>query len=265
MSNGKTHANGRLHFCQKKESKRIIAAYIDLQTHIMKSAKTRHTVSNSRKEWIISGALCLSFFILFIFYYEVRNKPFSLFTTEKATAIASLCCISTALSLGPISRFFPSFFKLLPYRRPLGIIAAIMSIPHVLLALIYLPLAKSSKYSADFPMSWFVDHWLTTVAGFLCFALLLTIAIYSYPSKVRQLGKRKWMILQKLGYLVLIFIAIHLLSMGKIPKNWIAWLDTRNYPLPPGSFPQMVICLIPLILKGIDLFVHGDSLVTKKK
>jgi len=108
----------------------------------MKSAKTRHVVSNSRKEWIISSLIYLAFFILFILYYEVRNKPFSLLTTEKTTAIASLCCISAALSLGPIARFFPTLFKLLPYRRPLGIIAAIMSIPHVLLALIYLPLSQ---------------------------------------------------------------------------------------------------------------------------
>jgi hypothetical protein len=55
-------------------------------------------------------------------------------------------------------------------------------------------------------------------------------------------------------------IVLHLLSMGKIPKNWIVWLETRNYPLPPGSFASMSLCVSVLLFKVIDLFVHGDSL-----
>jgi hypothetical protein len=55
-------------------------------------------------------------------------------------------------------------------------------------------------------------------------------------------------------------IALHLLSMGKIPKNWIVWLETRNYPLPPGSFASMSFLVLVLLIKVVDLFVHGDSL-----
>jgi hypothetical protein len=71
------------------------------------------------------------------------------------------------------------------------------------------------------------------------------------------------MILQKLSYLVMFMIVLHLLSMGKIPKNWIAWLETRDYPLPPGSFASMSLCVIVLLFKVVDLFVHGDSLARK--
>ena len=61
----------------------------------------------------------------------------------------------------------------------------------------------------------------------------------------------------------MILIVLHLLSMGKIPGNWIAWMETRDFPLPPGSFPTMMGCLIPLLLKVADLAVHGDSLALK--
>lgn len=229
----------------------------------MKAVKTRHVFSNETPQWVITAAIYLVFFLFFIWYHDVRGKPFTLFTTEKCTAIASAYCLALALALGPLSRFFSSFDKLLPYRRTLGLTAAFMTIPHVILVFVYLPLKFPEKYSADYPLSWFVDHWFTIAMGFLTFVLFMVIVVYSYPSGIRKLGKRKWMILQKLAYLVMIFIVLHLLSMGKIPKNWIAWLDTRDHPVPPGSFPTMMGCLIPLVLKVADLIAHGDSLALK--
>jgi DMSO/TMAO reductase YedYZ heme-binding membrane subunit len=219
--------------------------------------------SNKGTQWAISGVIYLVFFFLFIWYHDVRGKPFTLFTTEKCTAIASVYCLALALALGPLSRFWSKLDKLLPYRRTLGVTAAFMSIPHVILVCIYLPLKFPEQYSVDYPLSWFVAHWFTVIMGLLSFVLFLMIALHSYPGGIRKLGKRKWMILQKLAYLVMIIVVLHLLSMGKIPKNWIAWIETRDQPLPPGSFPTMVACLGALFLKVVDLIVHGDSLALK--
>lgn len=229
----------------------------------MKAANTRHVFSNKGAQWVVSGAIYLVFFFLFIWYHDVRGKPFSLFTTEKCTAIASVYCLALALSLGPLSRFWPNLGQFLPYRRSLGLTAAFMSIPHTVLVFVYLPLKFPEKYSANYPLSWFADHWFTIVMGLVSLVLFLMIALYSYPHGIRKLGKHRWMILQKLAYLVMLAITLHLLSMGKIPKNWIAWIETRDKPLPPGSFPTMVACVVPLLLKVVDLVVHGDSLAVK--
>jgi DMSO/TMAO reductase YedYZ heme-binding membrane subunit len=229
----------------------------------MKAARTRHVFSNKNTQWAITGAIYLAFFFLFIWYHDVRGKPFTLFTTEKCAAIASVYCLALALALGPSSRFWPSVDKLLPYRRTLGLTAAFMSIPHVVLVFVYLPVKFPEKYSADYPLSWFVAHWFTVLMGLLCFVLILAIALYSYPRGIRKLGKHRWMILQKLAYLVMVGIVLHLLSMGKIPKNWIAWVETHDKPLPPGSFPTMVACVVPLLLKVVDLVLHGDSLAVR--
>ncbi|MHC4440548.1 MAG: ferric reductase-like transmembrane domain-containing protein, partial [Planctomycetota bacterium] len=179
------------------------------------------------------------------------------------TAIASLYCLGLALLLGPLSRFSSGFDKLLPYRRTLGITAAFMAIIHALLVIFYLPYKFPEKYSEKYFLSWFVDYWFTIVMGILILALFLFIARYSFPGGIKKLGKRKWMILQKLAYLVIVMAALHLLSMGKIPKNWIKWLETRNYPLPPGSFASMSFLVVVLAVKVVDLFVHGDSLAGK--
>jgi DMSO/TMAO reductase YedYZ heme-binding membrane subunit len=227
----------------------------------VKEAKTRHVFSNKTLQWIVTWLIYLAFFFFFIWYHDVRGKPFTLFTTEKCTAIASLYCLGLALLLGPLSRFYSGFDKLLPYRRTLGLTAAFMTIPHVLLVIFYLPYKFPEKYSEEYFLSWYVAHWFTIVIGILIFVLFIVIARYSFPSGIQKLGKRKWMILQKFSYLVLVMIMLHLLSMGKIPKNWINWLETRNYPLPPGSFASMCMCLLVLIFKIVDLFVHGDSLV----
>lgn len=229
----------------------------------MRAAKTRHVFSNKVQQWIVTAIIYLVFFFFFIWYHDVRAKPFTLFTTEKCTAIASAYCLGLALALGPLSRFFSSFDRFLPYRRTLGLTAAFMTIPHVILVFFYLPVKFPGKYSVDYTMSWFVAHWFTIVMGILTLTLFIVIAVHSYPGGIRKLGKHKWMILQKLSYLVMIFVVLHLLSMGKIPKNWIAWLETRDHPVPPGSFPTMVGCLIPLVLKVADLIVHGDSLAGK--
>ncbi|MFC1737099.1 ferric reductase-like transmembrane domain-containing protein [Candidatus Hydrogenedentota bacterium] len=229
----------------------------------MKAAKTRHVFSNNGLQWAISGTIYLTLFFFFIWYHDVRGKPFTLFTTEKCTAIASVYCLAMALALGPLSRFWSNFGKFLPYRRTLGMTAAFMSIPHVILVFAYLPVKFPEKYSVDYPLSWFVGHWFTIIMGFLSLVLFLMMALYSFPGGIQKLGQRKWLILQKFAYLVMIMVVLHLLSMGKIPKNWIAWIETRDKPLPPGSFPTMVVCLGALFLKVVDLLVHGDSLALK--
>ena len=226
----------------------------------MKAAKTRHVFSNKTSHWIITGFIYLAFFAFFIWYHDVRGKPFTLWITEKCTAIASVYCLGLALSLGPMSRFFSSFDRLLPYRRTLGLTAALMTIPHFLLVIFYLPFKFPQKYSEEYFLSWFVAHWFTIVMGILTFALFMVIVRYSFPSGIRKLGKHKWMILYKFSYLLMVMVVLHLLSMGKIPKNWIAWLETRDWPLPPGSFATMCLCIPVLLLKVVDLIAHGDSL-----
>lgn len=222
----------------------------------MKKAQTRHVFSNTGEQWIITAVVFVILYAFFMWYHAVRGKPYSWFTTEKCVAIASVFCLGFALALGPLSRFAAAFRNALPYRRSFGLLAAYCTIMHVLLCVLYLP----RKFPDKFTLAWFTSHWLTTVMGVVGLVLFLTIAVSSYPSNVKRLGKRKWMILQKFSYLLALMVVVHLLSLGKAP-GWIKWLQTFDKPLPPGAFTTTVFCVLVLLLKAVDLIVHGDSLV----
>jgi DMSO/TMAO reductase YedYZ heme-binding membrane subunit len=209
---------------------------------------------------MLSILIYMAWLFLFMWYHNVRSLPYNLHNAEKCTGIAAIHCLALALSLGPLSRFFPSLTSLLNYRRPLGIVGAVGSLPHVLLALFYLPRNVANTFSPGYFMSWFVTHWFTVLAGALALVLFAVIAFFSNAQGLQRLGEKNWFTLQKFAYLVMIFLVIHMLSMGKIPKNWIAWLHTHDKPLPPGSFPVMVACMTALLLKLADLIAHGDSL-----
>jgi len=203
----------------------------------------------------VAALVFLVIYAFFMWYHKVRGKDYSWFTTEKCTAIASLFCVGLALALGPLSRFVGAAGRLLPYRRSLGLTGAWMSVPHVLMCIFYLPFALPDK----FPGRWYLDHWLTVVAGVAALVLLLTIAVYSFPRGFKKLGKRKWQILQKCSYLVLLVLVVHLLSLGKVP-GWIKWLKTFDKPVPPGAFTTTAFCVLVGLLKVVDLLAHGDSL-----
>ena len=225
----------------------------------MKSPQTQHIFSNTLQQWIISAVIFVVLYAFFMWYHMVRGKPYSLLTTEKCIAIASVFCLGFALVLGPLSRFLQVFIKALPYRRSLGLMAAYTSVFHVLLCLCYLPFKFPDKYSEHFFLSWYLSHWLMIAVGTIALVLFLAIALYSYPSGVEKLGIRKWMILQKFSYLLVLLVVIHLLASGKVP-GWIEWLKTFNKPLPPGGFTTTVFCAVVLLLKLVDMIVHGDTI-----
>ncbi len=222
----------------------------------MKRPQARHVLSNTLRQWLVSASVFVALYFFFMWYHKVRGKDYSWFTTEKCIAIASVFCLGLALAIGPLSRFGRGFRKALPYRRSLGLTAAWMAVPHVLLSLFYLPFRFPDKYSGA---GWYLSHWLTTAMGAMVLILLLAIALCSFPRAMKKLGKRKWMILQKLAYLVLILLVVHLLSLGKVP-GWIKWLKTFDEPLPPGAFTTTAFCVLVLLLKVVDLIVHGDTL-----
>ncbi len=221
----------------------------------MKKIRAQHVFSNTLRQWGISTGIFAALYAFFMWYHKVRGKDYSLFTTEKCLAIAAVFCMGFALALGPLSRFFPRLRKALPYRRSLGLLAVIGTVAHVLLCLTHLPAKFPDKYG----LSFYVQRWPTSVTGIIALILLLAIGWASFPKAVSRLGRRRWIVLQKLSYAVLALTIVHLLSLGKVP-GWIKWLQTFNKPLPPGAFTTTTFCLIVAVLKLVDLPVHGDTL-----
>lgn len=206
--------------------------------------RSEHVTENTAAQWVVSGLIYLGVFAFFMWYHFVRGKPYSLFTANKCIAIAAAFSIGLSLSLGPLSRFFEPVARALPYRRTLGLTGAYMIVLH--------PVLSALLLRKKFPLEWYGDHWLSVVFCVPALALLLVIALHSYPSAVERLGEKRWLSLQRLAWLALALVLSHILFLGKMP-GWIKWLRILDKPLPPGAFTTACFCLLVLLLKGAEV------------
>ena len=209
----------------------------------MRTSVERHVLRNSIVQWLAAAGVNVVIFAFFMWYHAVRGKPCSLFVANKCIAIASVFSIGISLSLGPISRFFAGAAGVLPHRRTFGVFGAFLIPLHVVLSLFF------------FRGPWYREHWMAAVFGVVALSLLLAIAVSSYPSVFKLLGKQVWLPLQRLVWVVWILVLGHLLLLGKAP-GWIKWLRTFDKPLPPGAFTTSLFCTLVLLLKLLDICCH---------
>ncbi len=201
---------------------------------------SQYVFSNTLGQWATSLALWSVWFAFFMWYHKVRGKDYSLFTANKCVAIASVLCIAGALALGPLVRLFPAFRRLLPLRRPLGVLGAFFCVPHALMSLFALP--------ERLPLSLHLEHPLILPTGVCALTLLAAIAAASFPRAAKRLGGRRWRRLQKAAPIAGLLVLAHLFSLGKAP-GWLEWLRTFDKPLPPGALTTTTICLLVLVLR----------------
>jgi DMSO/TMAO reductase YedYZ heme-binding membrane subunit len=212
-------------------------------------------MTNKSWEWVTSFVICLALFVFMLEYHRWRAKPYSLFTVNKALAIASVVSIAFALSLGPIYRLIAKFPSVLRMRRPLGITGVAMAVLHVLLTLCFIPKFNFNYYKA---------HSGEVIVGMVAFVGFLVLMTTSFRWAIKGLGRMKWKIIQKFGYAFLALVLLHAIILtGKI-YNWPKWFSQMKEPVPPGSFAIFVLCLPAFLLKGVDMLVQRNHRSGKK-
>jgi DMSO/TMAO reductase YedYZ heme-binding membrane subunit len=212
-------------------------------------------MTNKSWEWMTSFAMCLALFVFMLEYHRWRGKPYSLFTANKAMAIASVVSIAFALSFGPIYRLTAKFRKSMRVRRPLGITGVAMAILHVLLTLCFIP-----KFNFDY----YKAHAGEVIVGMVAFAGFLVLMATSFRWALKRLGRMKWKIIQKFGYVFLILVLLHAIILTGKVWNWPKWFSQMKEPVPPGSFAIFVLCLPAFLLKGADMLVQRNRRSGKK-
>ena len=87
---------------------------------------------------------------------------------------------------------------------------------------------------------------LGMLAGVLALFFLLSPAITTLPMMPKALGGWRWKRTQRVGYLALVLVVVHLLALGLkgwlAPKGWTAGL-------PPISLLAFLAALVPLVVK----------------
>jgi len=206
-------------------------------------------VKNTKKEWTVCIILYAIIFAFFMFYHDLRGRPYSLFTVNKCLGITSVLFISFSVVLGPMVRLFRMRNSILRYRRPLGVVSVCLVFLHVIFSLFFLP--------KNFPIDYFLKNWLSTLFCMVAFPLLILIAAISNNRSLKYFGKR-WKYIQKLSYLALALVLVHFTILGKI-NNWIKWLKNPDPIYPPGTMGPFLIGVLVLLLWLIDLLVGYKS------
>lgn len=211
------------------------------------TASRGHVFANSLGQWIAGGTIAGAWFGVALVYHFIRCNPASCFTANKCLGIGAVVTIATALALGPLVRLGGKrFVGWLPLRRPLGVLGAALTAPHIALSLFWFP--------EKFPLAWYGAHWASVVLAVLAEVLCVTLVVYSWPRGVRQLGPVRWRRLHQLGWLALGLSLGHVLLLGKAP-GWIKWFETFDRYLPPGALATSAVIALALLLKGLDVVV----------
>lgn len=139
------------------------------------------------------------------YYFLFRGFPVNVGFTNAVIAFASMLILTLSFALGPVSRL-PRLKRARIYRKHFGLIGFTLAALHTLLAAWAVidqagPIAFSDATSLVF-----------AAVAFMLFALL---AMTSTKSWVRVLGYANWKVLQRTGYIALVFMLIHVVLLGQ--------------------------------------------------
>lgn len=167
---------------------------------------------------------------------------------NRAIGDVSLVLIAMAMMLGPLSRLWRQATRVLPYRRELGIYAAVLAFVHatiILFGWVELDLMRlfGFEFHPGLQRYVMVSHGfaLANVLGLLGLIYGLVLGLTSNDASLRLLGNSIWKYVQRgtyvLGWLSVAltayFLFIHFLDHHReTPEpNWAQWPFVALIPL----------------------------------
>ncbi|MFH0937809.1 MAG: ferric reductase-like transmembrane domain-containing protein [Planctomycetota bacterium] len=202
-----------------------------------------------------------SLFWFFWEYYFWRGKPLSLFSANKALAIAAVVLFCLSGVFGPLHRFFGGLPRMVRLRRPFGIVAAFFALVHIGISL-WLLASDEHLISKKTLIGYLLTNWLSMICGLAATIGFGILWATSYTVTFQRFGPELWQKLHALTWVFLILVLLHFAVVGinfstnpygKI-SNWVKWFQERKPPLPPGTMIPFAIGMLALLLKAADCF-----------
>jgi DMSO/TMAO reductase YedYZ heme-binding membrane subunit len=202
-------------------------------------------------------------FLLFIFVYAIirynlgKGVDFALLPTyilNKAVSTTAIFSISLSYlysSLGKLKIISPGRSSL---KKQLGIVGFFLALSHLFLSLSQLNPERYPKFFLDTGFVNTVGEF-TFLFGLLAFISILFPAYASLPESVKNLSGKKWLLMQRVGYLAILFVIGHTVAMG-----YTGWIKPESWPfyIPPISLIGSIVAVPAILLR---LYV----LITLKK
>jgi DMSO/TMAO reductase YedYZ heme-binding membrane subunit len=177
---------------------------------------------------------------------EVAWRHFPLFILNKATSLAAVMFVASSYLVGKIFRWHDGDRALrLVVIKFCGLAGFWLAAVHAFFAICLLGPAYFAKYFDDGGRL-NLQGELAMAAGIVALFLLLSPAITTMPKMAKELGAWRWKRSQRIGYVALLLVIVHLVALGLE-----GWLAPGSWPaaMPPISLVALVAAALPLVVK----------------
>jgi len=177
---------------------------------------------------------------------DVEWRHFPLFILNKATSLAAVVFVACSYLVGKVIRWHDDNKAMrLVVIKFCGLMGFFLAGIHAFFSLSLLTPAYFAKYF-DAAGRLNLQGEVALSVGVVALFLLMGPAITTLPMMPKALGGKRWKRGQRLGYLALMLVIVHLVALG---LN--GWLEPRGWQagLPPISLLAVVAALAPLLVK----------------
>lgn len=194
---------------------------------------------------IFGGALAYAV----VRYHLVGDTPwrhFPLFILNKATSLAAVAFVACSYLVGHVIRWHDHDNALrLVVIKFCGLMGFFLAAAHVLFSFSLITPAYFAKYFDDAGRL-NLEGEVAMATGAIALLFLLSPALTTLPMMPKALGGWRWKRSQRMGYVALALVAVHLVALG-----WKGWVAPATWPggLPPISLVAVVAAVIPLVVK----------------
>jgi DMSO/TMAO reductase YedYZ heme-binding membrane subunit len=173
-------------------------------------------------------------------------EHFPLFILNKVISLAAVSFVASSYLIGKIFRWHDNEKSLrLVVVKFCGLVGFFLAGIHAFMSFILLTPSYFAKYfQSDGRLN--LQGEAGIAAGILALFFLMSPAITTLPMMPKALGGWRWKRTQRIGYLALLLVAVHLVFLGLK-----GWLTPEKWPsgLVPISLIAFVMAVLPLIVK----------------
>jgi DMSO/TMAO reductase YedYZ heme-binding membrane subunit len=188
---------------------------------------------------------------------DVPWSHFPLFIVNKATSLAATIFVASSYLIGKLIRWHNHDPRTkLVVIKFCGLMGFSLAMIHAFASFTLLTPAYFAKYfAADGRLN--LQGEIAVLAGLIALWALALPAITTLPMMAQAIGGIRWKRSQRMGYVSLIFLLVHLIALGML--GWIAPYEWQWW-LPPISLWAAAIAAVPLILKLSSLSFHRKDI-----
>ncbi len=177
---------------------------------------------------------------------DVEWRHFPLFILNKATSLAAVFFVAGSYLIGKIIRWHDHDKALrLVVIKFCGLMGFFLAAVHAFFSLGLLSPAYYAKYF-DAVGQLNLEGEIAISVGVLALFCLLGPSVTTLPMMPKAIGGVRWKRNQRLGYVALAFVVVHLVVLG-----WRGWLAPEDWHggIPPVSLVAVLVALVPLVVK----------------